>query len=327
MTTPAPTGPWFVELLARNGEVLQRQRLERLPIRIGRGYGNDVILDDDYAAPSHAIVEPDAAGQPVLRDLGTQNGVNLNGRRLHEVALGGDTVVRIGHTALRLRPANHPVPAALPDRTFHGWEGVLPGVAGCALAGLAALFVRWISDTEYVEYVRYGAALAMGIGAALLWSGAWAFANRLFARHARLGRHLFVAGCGMVALLACGLGAATLGYALSAESFTHYASHAGMALVAAIIYCHLCTIRPQARARYRWICAALAVLGSSLILTANVQRTGRFSDELYMATLLPPALRASPDRGIDEFMRDAEAMKPGLDRGRGRKPGEDAIDD
>jgi hypothetical protein len=79
--------------------------------------------------------------------------------------------------------------------------------------------------------------------------------------------------------------------------------------------------------RYRWICAGLAVLSSSLILAGNVQRTGRFSDELYMSVLLPPAVRLSPDHGVDEFMRDVEAMKGPLDRSRGHKPGEDQIDD
>jgi hypothetical protein len=35
----------------------------------------------------------------------------------------------------------------------------------------------------------------------------------------------------------------------------------------------------------------------------------------------------SPDHGLDEFMRGVEAMKGPLDRSRGRKPGDDDIDD
>jgi hypothetical protein len=319
-------GPWFVETMARNGDVLQRQRVDFLPIRLGRGYGNDVIIDDDYAAPSHAVAELDAGGRLVLRDLGTRNGIVHQGRRRHSIVLAGDTVVRIGHTSIRVRAADHPVAAELLDRTFHGWEGVLPGAAGALLVALFALGVRWISDTQYFEFVRYVEALAWGLGAALLWSGAWAFANRLFGRHARLGRHLFIVGCGVVALGCCVLLAATLGYAFSLESFTHYASPVATVLAAGTIYFHLCTIKPPNRIRYRWICAGLAVLGSALILVGNVQRTGRFSDELYMAVLMPPQLRVSQDRGVDQFMREVEGMKESLDRGRGRKPGDDEIE-
>lgn len=320
-------GPWFVELLARNGDVLQRQCVDKLPIRIGRGYGNDVILDDDYAAASHAIVEPDAAGHLVLRDLGSRNGIVVAGKRRQDAVLADDTVVRIGHTSLRVRAADFPVAPELVDHTLHGWEGVLPGAVGLLLTGAVALLVRWLSDTEFFELARYAEALAGGLAAALLWGGMWAFANRLFGRHARLGRHLFVFGCGITALAGCVALGSLLAYAFSAESVTHYGSHVATLLLAGVIYFHLSTIRPRNRVRYRWICAGLAILSSSLILAGNVQRTGRFSDELYMSVLLPPGVRMSPDHGVDEFMRDVETMKGPLDRSRGRKPGDDQIED
>jgi pSer/pThr/pTyr-binding forkhead associated (FHA) protein len=323
---PSADGPWFVEILARSGDVLQRQRVEALPIRLGRGYGNDVILDDDYAAAAHAVAELDAGGRLVLRDLGSRNGIHHRGRRHAELALSGDTVARIGHTAIRIRAAGFQVAPELRDRTLHRWEGVLPGAAGILLAGTVSLFARWLSDIQYVELVRYVEALAWGVGAALLWSGAWAFANRLFGRHARLGRHLFVFGCGLLALSACLLLAGLLGYAFALEGFTRYASHAATLLLAGVVYFHLCTIRPGHRLRYRWLCAAMALLGSGLILAANVQRSGRFADELYMWVLLPPAVRVSPDHGIDQFMREVDGMQEQLDRGRGRKPGEDEIE-
>jgi MFS family permease len=317
-------GPCFVELLARNGDVLARQRVDALPLRIGRGYDNDLILDDDYAAASHAVLDRDAAGRLLLRDLGTRNGIVVAGRRLQQALLTGDTIVRIGHTALRVRGADFAVAPELPDRTFHGWEGALPGAVGIALVAALSLLAGWLGDTQYHEPVRYFAALAWGVGGALLWGGAWALMNRLFGRHARLGRHLFIAGCGMAALAGYALLGSTLGYAFSFEGFTRYASHVATLLLAGMVYFHLCTIRPRQRLRYRWTCAGLAVLGSSLVFVANVQRTGRLADELYMSALMPPGVRLSRDRGIDEFMRDVEAMQAQLDRSRGRKPGEEA---
>lgn len=320
------SGPWYIETLARNGDVLQRHCVDALPIRIGRGYDNELILDDDYVAASHARIELDNAGRLVLRDLGSRNGLNHRGKRLQEVVLSGDTVVRIGHTSLRVRAASFPVAPELEDRTFHRWEGALPGTAGVLLVGACALFARWLSDTQYFEFVRYFEALAWGVGAALLWAGVWSFANRLFGRHARLGRHLFVFGCGLAALSLVAMLCATAAYAFSVEFFTRYVSHAATLLVAGMLYFHLCTVRPQNRLRYRWIAAGLAVLGSGLILAFNLQRTGRLADELYMAVLMPPGLRVSRDHGIDEFMREVEGMKEPLDRSRGRKPGEDELE-
>jgi hypothetical protein len=312
-------GPFFIETLARSGDVLHRHRVDTLPIRLGRAYDNDFIIDDDYAAPRHAVVELDAGDQLVLRDLGTRNGVVHKGRRRESVVLAGDTVVRIGHTHLRVRSAGFAVPAELADRTMHGWEGMLPGLVGIALAGSVALLARWLTDSEEVQFVRYLQALAYGLGAALAWAGAWAFANRLFGRHARLGRHLFIAGCALVALVAYQLAASTLGYAFSLEAFTRYASHVAIALVAGMVYFHLCTIRPQNRRRYASLCVVLAALGSGLVVIGNVQRSGQAADELYMSVLLPPSMRASRDHDVDQFMAQVGAMKPQLDSERTHK--------
>ena len=310
------TGPWFIETLARNGDVLHRHRVDALPIRIGRGYDNDYILDDAYAAPRHALVEAGPDGDLVLTDLGTRNGMVLGGRRRERLVLDGNTVVRLGHTTLRVRAADFPVPQELPDRTMHSWEGALPGLAGATLTAVVALFTMWLADTQAFRPFRYLLALAYGLGAGLVWSGLWAFGNRLFGRHARLGRHLFIFGCGIAALMLFRLVSSAVGYAWSIEVFTRYGSHVAILLVAGMVYFHLTTVKPEPRKRFAIMCAALAGLGSGLVLISNEQRNGRLADELYMSVLLPPDMRATPDSSVDEFMEDVAAMKEKLDRER-----------
>jgi len=310
------TGPWFIETLARNGDVLHRHRVEQLPIRIGRGYDNDYILDDPYAAPHHALVEVGEDGALLLRDLGTRNGVVHAGKRSERLALGGNTVVRLGHTTLRIRAADFPVPAELRDRTMHAWEGALPGLCGAVLTALVALFTMWLADTQPYRPFRYLLALAYGLGAGLVWSGLWAFGNRLFGRHARLGRHLFIFGCGVAALMLFRLVSSAVGYAYSIEVLTRYGSHVAIALVAGMVYFHLTTVKPEPRRRHALTCAALALLGSGLVLISNEQRNGRLADELYMSVLLPPEMRATGDSSVDAFMADVSDMKEKLDRER-----------
>jgi len=309
-------GPWFIETLARNGDVLHRHRVDSLPIRIGRGYDNDYILDDAYAAAHHALVEAGEDGSLVLRDLGTRNGVVHAGKRSERLLLTGNTVARLGHTTLRIRAADFPVPPEVHDRTMHGWEGALPGLAGTVLIALVALFTMWLADTQAYRPFRYLLALAYGLGAGLVWSGLWAFGNRLFGRHARLGRHLFIFGSGVAALMLFRLVSSAIGYAWSIEVFTRYGSHVAIALVAGMVYFHLTTVKPEPRRRHAIVCAALALLGSGLVLISNEQRNGRLADELYMSVLLPPEMRATPDSSVDEFMADVAAMKARLDRER-----------
>jgi len=311
-------GPWFIETLARNGDVLHRHQLNSLPIRIGRAYDNDFIVDDDYAAPRHALVDIDSQNRLVLHDLGSKNGVVKNGKRLPSLALSGDTVVRIGHTSLRVRAADFPVPAELLDRTMHGWEGALPGMAGMLLAAIVAFVMTWLFDTRAFQPTLYLQALAAGVGGAVAWGGAWAFANRLFGRHARLGRHIFIIGSGAAALLTWEAVSNVAAYAFALEGLTRYGSHGVIALAAGIVYFHLATVKPQLRLRFRWVCLLFAVVASGLTLIANVQRSGRMADELYMGVVLPPSMRASPDHAVDAYIDQVEAMKDRIDRERGR---------
>jgi hypothetical protein len=71
--------PLVIEVLARDGEVLTRHRIERLPATIGRALDNDVIVDDPFVAPLHLVLEARGEGpaQVVARDAGSRNGVYL----------------------------------------------------------------------------------------------------------------------------------------------------------------------------------------------------------------------------------------------------------
>ncbi|MES3025002.1 MAG: FHA domain-containing protein [Pseudomonadota bacterium] len=321
------SGPYFIETLARNGDVLHRHQVGALPIRIGRGYDNDVIVDDAHTAPRHALVELNDKGELELRDLGSRNGVVHRGKRLARIVLGGDTVVRLGHTSLRVRGADFPVPAELVDRTMHNWEGFYPGLAGLIIIAIVAVLTIWLGDTETFKVQRYVQTIAFGVGLGLVWGGAWALANRLFGQHARMGRHLFILGCGLAVITAYKFVSSMAAYAFSLESITRFGSIVAIALGAGMVFFHLRTVKPHHPRRFASVCLLFAILGAGLTLIGNEQRRGQFGDNLYMSVLLPPALRVSPDHSVDEFMAGAAGIKAKLDTERAEKVSEDADTD
>jgi hypothetical protein len=322
------SAPYFVETLARNGDVLHRHQVDALPIRLGRGYDNDFIVDDAHCAARHAIIESDQDGRMVLRDLGTRNGVIHQGKRKVSLVINGDTVVRLGHTSLRVRAADFPVPAEQLDRTRHSWEGGMPGLIGMFLIGVVALVAVWLNDTQSFQLIRYLQALAYGIGIGLVWGGAWAFANRLFGRHARLGRHLFIFGSALASVLIVQAVLSVLAYSFSLETLTRYGSHLVILLAAGMLYFHLSTVKPNSSKRFAVTCLSLALLGSGLTLISNEQRTGRLRSELFMSVILPPAMKVAKDHSVDEFMGKVGAMKAKLDAERTRKVKDNgAVDD
>jgi hypothetical protein len=312
------TAPYFVEILARNGEVLHRHKVAALPIRLGRSYDNDIILDDAHSAASHAIVDADEQGQLLLRDLGSKNGTVYKGKRQTSIALGGDTVVRLGHTRLRVRAADFPVAAEVADTTMHGWEGTTPAIIGLVLIAAFSCIETWLSDVEPFALIRYLLVLASSLAAGLLWAGVWALANRLFGTHARLGRHLFILGSGLAVVGLWRAGSAVLAYAWSAESLTRYGNLVTLAIACGMLFFHLTTIKPHHPRRFVTAAWIMLVGGAGLMLMTNLQSTGRAADELYMSVLLPPEVRQSEDRSVDQFMGNAGKLKADIDAARTR---------
>lgn len=316
------TPPYFIEILARNGDVLHRHGVAALPIRLGRGYDNDFILDDAHTAARHAVIDLDEQGQLQLRDLGSQNGIVHRGKRQATIALDGDTVVRLGHTRLRVRGADFPVAPERTDTTMHGWEGAAPALLGLLLIALFTAVEYWLTHVQPVQAAPYLLVIASGLAGGLVWSSAWALANRLFGGHARLGRHLFILGAGMFGVGAWRALSDVAAYAWSAEWLTRYGNLVSIALVACMIFFHLWTIKPHHPRRLALVSGILLLAGCGLALISNLQNSGRAADELYMSVLLPPSVRHSPSHSIDDFLGNAARLKAGADAARS-KPGKD----
>ena len=304
---------YFVELLSRNGEVLHRHQIDTLPIQIGRAYDNDFILDDVHTAAHHAIVEATEDGKLSLRDLGSKNGLVYLGKRHTQVLVNGHSVVRLGQTNLRIRTTDFSVEEDAFDTNNYNWEGLPPALTGIVLICLMALFSIWIGETDKFDPVRYLMGMTGILSVGLVWSGIWTFANRLFSGHARFGRHVFIAACGMVMLEVFGDLRNIVGFAFSWETLSRYGSHVSIAFGAAMVYFHLTTIKPRASRRALITAISLSILGSGFMLMTNYQRSGKLMDELYMREMYSPSLRVSKNHSLDHFMSNAEKLKTEVD--------------
>jgi hypothetical protein len=320
------SAPFFVEVLARSGEVQQRQRVDALPIRIGRGYDNDFILDDRHTSAHHAVIAYGEDGGLEIRDLDSKNGVIHKGRRQLKMSIDGNTIFRLGHTSLRVRSEDFPVADEITDTTLHSWEGWPPALAGLVLLVLITLASVWLSDTEKTDPIRYFTTLAGMLSFGLLWSGSWAMANRLFAGQTRFGRHLFIAGCGLVASEVVSLLISIAAYAFSLETLTRYDNHVAIAIMAGMVYFHLLTINPSHSRRFALASVLVALLGSGVMLMVNYQTSGHFAGELYMSELLSPSLKLSSDKPVARFLADAEKLKIKVDAERSKEVSNDGED-
>lgn len=310
----------WIEMLSRQRDVAARFRVTGSEARIGRGYDNDVVVDDPYVAPNHLRVFRDEAGQLVAEDMGSVNGTFLDGNRSRSsrIVINGKDTIRIGQTTIRVRDTSHEVERerlAPPDRR------VLPIVSavafGAAVLGFYALKV-WLAQTGEPRLSSYVTPILTILATILVWAGIWALVSRIFSGRSRFLLNLLIALTCAAALLLYVELAKVAAFAWTLPSIGAYDYVVTWSIVAATCFFHLHAI---GRTRLWLKGLIVAVLLVAMVAVLMLQQSDAFSDsgrQQAMRQLLPPSFRAVALKDENAFFGDIAGLKARLDGDRAR---------
>ncbi|WP_375759252.1 FHA domain-containing protein [Corallococcus exercitus] len=311
----------FLEVL--EGDAVQsRHRLDKLPVTVGRGYANDIILDDPKVSAEHLRLERREDGAVVLHDVGSVNGTFSvePWAALKELVLTPDTRVSVGDTVLRFRHRNFVVedtvvneaPASPRERLFER-----PRAFALAMQALVAM--SFISErvTQFTK-TDWGDLLLSSViplGMALLWAGGWSLASRIARRSFHFRVHATIG-----ALMLLGFAVAPPLFALFSFSFSLGAwlgfvrTLAVLGLVGWGLYWHL---RYVTRWSGRRVVRGLVIASVGVLVLTNVSEllgNEPFSEALeFPRSLLPPVLRVAPAHSMDSFFEDVKPLEQKVD--------------
>jgi FHA domain-containing protein len=310
----------WIEILSRQRDIAARFRVTGAEARIGRGYDNDVIVDDPYVAANHLRVFRDEAGRLVSEDMGSANGTFLQGGRgrLARFVIDGRLPIRIGQTYLRVRELSHAVESeriARPE--WQAWPILLAVALGAMVLGLTALRI-WLTQTSEPRASSYLTQLLTIIASVVVWAGLWALLSRIFSGRSRFPRHLLIALAGAFALAFYDEIARISAFSFTWPAGLTYQYVAAWTILATICFFHL---REVGTARLWLKGAIVTTVLATAIAAQTLQRSEAFSDAGRQNTarhLMPPALRAVPVREEGTFFRDIANLKAKLDGDRGR---------
>lgn len=306
----------FVEVLGRHGDVLARHPVHHWPVRAGRGYDADIILDDPFVAPRHLQIEPAVDGRFRVTDLDSVNGISFppSAQRVSSGEVGPDDIVRLGQTQIRVRAPSYAVRPEVRLRATSMYRRPLSfAVMAAALLGLVVLNA-WIAAVQqderlYMVFPIVAVCTALGI-----WISLWSLVSRMVGGRANYAAHGFVACAGITALAL----AETLVEYASFGFHLRWLNYAGTAAAAAIfaymLYRHL-RLNSRAPRRTLGILAAIvsvvafgAVAG--LEMAGDSAREGMQS---YDSTLKPPAFLWVQGITPEAFLGDAARLKRKVD--------------
>ncbi|RKH05362.1 FHA domain-containing protein [Corallococcus carmarthensis] len=311
----------FLEVL--EGDAVQsRHRLDTLPVTVGRGYANDIILDDPKVSAEHLRLERREDGAVVLRDVGSVNGTFSVEPwvAVKELVLTPDTRVSVGDTVLRFRPRSFVVEdTVVNEAAASPRERFFERPRAFALAMQALVAMSFISErvTQF-QKTDWGDLLlssVLPLGLALLWAGGWSLASRIARRSFYFRVHATIG-----ALLLLGFAVAPPLFSLLSFSFSLGAGLGFVRMLAVLglvgwgIYWHL---RYVTRWSAKRVVRGLVIASVGVLVLTNVSEllgNEPFSESLeFPRSLLPPVLRVAPAHSVDSFFEDVKPLEKKVD--------------
>ena len=310
----------WIEVLARDGDVVARQRVDSPEARIGRAFDNDVVVNDPHVAPHHLRVFRGEDGELVVEDLGTVNGLypEHGARRVARLSLRDERGIRIGRTILRIHDAAHAVPPErplTPPSAHFAWDVGL----GAALFALI-LLLNWLNlTTEPTANVVLLPMIGLAV-AVSAWTGFWAMNSRMFHGQAQFVLHLRIALTACIAIVLWDLLTETLSFAFAWRDVVEYGGLGAWAILAATCYAHLTAIGPRHIRLVMGVVLALVASGAAMQYVTKAENREIVGQRATLGDLRPPGFRALPLASAEEFFREAQDTRARVDRARTQEP-------
>ena len=313
----APLG--YVERLDGKGGVVERFPIESFPIKIGRAYGNDVILDDPYVCPAHVAIAPDEQGRLMVTDLESVNGLRESAweKPVASLEIRSGSQFRIGHTQLRYCGVDHALVPTLVDRDSRRlwlnspYTAVIVGVAVFLLLCLDA----YLTIIERVTFAAIVSEPLSTFAMLLLWSGLWALASRVIVSRFHFPQHATIACGAIIGFFLLSFFAEWFEFLFPSVPTLWIAGLFGSGLIiGALVYGHLKFASTMQRHSRLW--AALLVSAVVVGVSAISDYAGRskFSNAMEFTGILKPLDAAwLPAITIDEFVERSQKIRQDLD--------------
>lgn len=311
----------WVEILDRHSDVSVRHPVHAWPLKVGRAYISDIVLDDPYVAAEHLEIYPDDTGLYRVRVVNSNNGMTIGSarRRQSEAAIPADQTVRIGQTRFRIRPLNY---AVSPEKPLpaNAWSRSWPAlIAASGVLVLASLLSGWLNYDRADSYNILFTPVIGVLVVLLLWSGFWALIGRVLSGSANFIAHA-VSACLAVALLVVldGLLYGYVDFALDTNVLTGMVSGiVGMLIIGTLLYRH---IRLVSRIGRRKLGIILALLLAGLAGFAHLSETWNADEHLtdmaFSGALGPPFLSLAHAKSAESFIAGAALLQTSVDKAR-----------
>lgn len=309
-----------LEVLNRAGHALSLKRFDDLCVTIGRGFDQDLIIDDAYTDAKHVQLQVDSNTLEITCvDMGSINGVFIEPalgkkRRVAGAAriVSGD-ILWLGRSRVRVCNSFHPVAQAKRLTRWHNYLHILSAWPIIVLMTLLAITLNtaqtYLQLPIAASVRHYALESSYIILMAFAYASVWALVGRTLRGDGRLVTQLLLSLAILLVFLVWVFTLPWLNYHLPWQFFWRLAPTCVMgALVFVAFYC---SARMATRLRPYAVMAMSAVLPIAMAASAllkNLDAPDSTSYVPYLRVLVAPSVNLRQTQTSSVFVQQSESL-------------------
>jgi pSer/pThr/pTyr-binding forkhead associated (FHA) protein len=316
----------IVQILDARNRVRSTHPIATLPVTIGRGYHNDVILADGYVCPMHARIYQTESGWRI-EDRSSKNGVailNRNETVSGSAPLNSGDVLVLGKTYVRILRPDHPVPESKSLKSLKRGNhkpGRLPLFAWwmtlvCLLMVALDFYLDLGDDNVSEELFQITIAIMVVLGLVVVWSAGWSFIGRVLKHQTHFHFHLLLAVCGIILIELLMYANNFIAYNTCNASLRDLINILAPIIVIGALFA--LSIRAATRLPTRYIhliSTGIVLLFAAVFLLAEINSRGQFDDSPdFDAVLYTPWAQVVQGESLDQFLQGNERLFDKLEK-------------
>jgi hypothetical protein len=308
----------WVEILDRHGDVSSRHPVHAWPLKVGRAYTSDIVLDDPYVAADHLEINPVGDGTYQFKVVNSVNAMTIDTLRgkQTEASISAKQLVRIGHTQFRIRPIDYAVSPEKPMPS-NAWSRSWPALfVGVTVLILTYLLTQWLNYDRDEGYRILLLPVVGAIALLLLWVGFWALIGRVLSGRANFIAHTVNASLGISLFIF--LNVLLYGYmdfVFDFDLMTNVLPDVLEPLIIGILlFRHIGLVSRMSRRRLGMIVVALmaSLIGFGYV-TEKWNADNNITSMSFSRTIGPPFMLLAHGKSTEAFIAGAGKLKSKVD--------------
>lgn len=314
----------IIQELNQRRKAIRTHKFNGLPISIGRGFDNDVILADDYVSPQHVRIDQNESGW-IVHNQASTNGVFIQNRskEVTDVApLHSGDVLILGKTHLRVVSPMHQVPETKkmqtnPGKTTLRHTPLLAWILTLVCILLLAFDIYIYMGDESISNDLFKATIVILVFMVLvfIWSAGWAFIGRVLKNSTQFHFHLLMAAACIILIDVAMYMNSFIGYNTCTPVIRNYIETILPIICIGVLFAFSIQAATRvSRARIYLISATVVGVFVAVALLYQINSRNKFNASPdFDALLFAPWAQMHEGQTIEQIMKTNEVLFKKLD--------------